>query len=78
MAKFVNGEDYLSPLEASGLLQVSYKTLQRWAENGEMTVWVGQNGNKKKRRKRVKIEYMQTPTGYRYYRRRSIEDLLVR
>jgi predicted site-specific integrase-resolvase len=75
MAKIVNGDVYLSPLEASGMLRVSYKTLQRWAETGEMSIWVGHQGARKKKRKKVKIDYMQTPTGYRYYRQDSIERL---
>jgi len=75
MAKIVNGDVYLSPLEASALLHISYKTLQRWAESGVMSVWVGNNGAKRKKQKRVKIDYLQTPTGYRYYSQTSIEKL---
>ena len=70
-----NGEWYLSPGEASALLQISYKTLQRWAEIGTISVWIG-NGTKKKVTKRVKIDFFQTPTGYRYYKRDSIEKLV--
>ena len=69
-----NGDWYLSPSEASALLHISYKTLQRWAEAKTITVWVG-NGHKRKVTKRVKIDFFQTPTGYRYYKRDSIEKL---
>jgi excisionase family DNA binding protein len=69
-----NGEWYLSPSEASALLQISYKTLQRWAEAKTINVWVG-NGTKRKVTRRVKIDFFQTPTGYRYYKRDSIERL---
>lgn len=69
-----DGEWYLSPSEASAKLQISYKTLQRWAEVGTISVWIG-NGTKKKVRKEVKIDFFQTPTGYRYYKEASIEKL---
>jgi hypothetical protein len=75
MAKFIEGALYLSPLEASSALRISYKTLQRWAESGEITIWVGTNGSRKKKKKKLKINYFQTPTGYRYYRQDSIERL---
>jgi excisionase family DNA binding protein len=77
MAKNRNGERYLTPSEASALLQISYKTLQRWAEAKTITVWVG-NGTKKKVTMRVKIDFFQTPTGYRYYKQDSIEKLHAR
>jgi len=70
-----DGEWYLSPAEASTLLQVSYKTLQRWAETKQISIWVGTNGSRKKIKKNVKIDFLQTPTGYRYYKRDSIEKL---
>jgi DNA-binding transcriptional MerR regulator len=70
-----NGDWYLSPSEASALLQISYKTLQRWAETNTITVWVGMNGHRRKVTKRIQIEFFQTPTGYRYYKRESIEKL---
>ena len=73
-----DGDWYLSPAEASALLQVSYKTLQRWAETNNVTVWVGDNGSKKKQTLRVKIDFFQTPTGYRFYKRDSIEKLALR
>jgi DNA-binding transcriptional MerR regulator len=69
-----DGEWYLSPSEASAILQISYKTLQRWAEIGTISVWIG-NGTKKKVKKHVKIDVYQSPTGYRYYKRDSIERL---
>lgn len=75
MAKMRDGEWYLSPSEASALLQVSYKTLQRWAETRNISVWVGTNGSRKKVKKKVNIQFFQTPTGYRYYKQDSIERL---
>jgi hypothetical protein len=57
------------------LLEISYKTLQRWAETKTITVWVGENGSRRKVTKRVQIDFYQTPTGYRYYKRDSIEKL---
>lgn len=75
MAKIIDGDLYLSPVEASTLLRVSYKTLQRWAESGFVSAWVGTNGSRRRMRKRIKIDYLQTPTGYRYYRQKSIEKL---
>jgi excisionase family DNA binding protein len=70
-----DGDWYLSPAEASALLQVSYKTLQRWAETNRIKVWVGTNGSRRRVTKKVKIDFLRTPTGYRYYRRASIEKL---
>jgi hypothetical protein len=75
MAKVIDGDLYLSPMEASSLLRISYKTLQRWAESGFVNAWVGTNGSRRRTRKKVKIDYLQTPTGYRYYRQKSIEML---
>ena len=75
MAKIIDGDLYLSPMEASSLLRVSYKTLQRWAESGIIKAWVQSNGSRKRKEKKVKIEYLQTPTGYRYYKQKSIEQL---
>ncbi len=75
MAKIFDGHLYLSPMEASSLLKVSYKTLQRWAESGSINAWVQTNGSRKRKRKKVKIDYLQTPTGYRYYKQESIEKL---
>jgi predicted site-specific integrase-resolvase len=75
MAKIIDGEVYLSPLEASALVNVSYKTLQRWAETGKISVWVGDNGSRKREKKRIKIDYITTPTGYRYYQQESIKRL---
>lgn len=75
MAKYIDGDLYLSPMEASSLLRISYKTLQRWAETGFVNAWVRTNGSRKRMRKKVKIDYFQTPTGYRYYKRDSIERL---
>jgi excisionase family DNA binding protein len=70
-----NGDWYLSPAEAAALLEVSYKTLQRWAEAKKMTAWVGVNGSRRRVTRRVQIDFFQTPTGYRYYKRDSIERL---
>ena len=75
MAKIIDGDLYLSPTEASAKLRISYKTLQRWAESGSINAWVGTNGSRRRRRKKVKIDYLQTPTGYRYYKQESIEKL---
>jgi DNA-binding transcriptional MerR regulator len=75
MAKIIDGDLYLSPMEASSLLRISYKTLQRWAESGIINAWVKSNGSRKRKEKKVKIEYLQTPTGYRYYKQESIERL---
>lgn len=75
MAKLVDGELYLSPLEASSILKVSYKTLQRWAESGILTAWVGTNGSRRREQRPVQIEFLQTPTGFRLYRQSSIERL---
>lgn len=75
MAKIIDGDLYLSPMEASTVLRVSYKTLQRWAESGFINAWVKSNGSRKRELKEVKIDYLQTPTGYRYYKQESIEKL---
>jgi DNA-binding transcriptional MerR regulator len=74
--KLMDGEVYLSPLEASAMLGVSYKTLQRWVEAGAVNTWVGTNsGSRRRKRKPVKIEVRYTPTGYRFYKQKSIERL---
>jgi len=73
--KLMDGEVYLSPLEASAKLGVSYKTLQRWVEAGVVNTWVGTNGNRRRELKPVKIEMRYTPTGYRLYKQKSIEQL---
>lgn len=75
MARIVDGELYLSPLEASSILNVSYKTLQRWAESGAVTFWVGRNGSRRREQRPVQIDFLQTPTGFRLYRQASIEQL---
>jgi DNA-binding transcriptional MerR regulator len=75
MAKLIDGQMYLSPMEASSSLRVSYRTLQRWAESGIVSVWVGTNGSRKKKKMRMRIDYLQTPTGYRYYKREAIDRL---
>jgi hypothetical protein len=51
----INGEEFLSPQEAAQKLAISYKTLQRWSDNGGRWIWVrattngngnsGSNGN---------------------------------
>ena len=76
MAKIINGDLYLSPTEASAQLQVSYKTLQRWADSGEISTWENTNSGQKQRiKKKVDIDCFKTPTGYRYYKQESIEKL---
>ena len=75
MAKIKDGVIYLSPTEASAMLQVSYKTLQRWAESGFINAWVDTNDGRQRRKKEIKIDYFQTPTGYRYYSQESIKKL---
>jgi excisionase family DNA binding protein len=75
MAKIIDGTIYLSPTEASALLRISYKTLQRWAESGFINAWVKTNGSRHRKKKKVKIDYFQTPTGYRYYSQESILKL---
>jgi excisionase family DNA binding protein len=75
MAKIIDGDLYLSPMEASALLRISYKTLQRWAETGSINAWVKANGTRRRKKRKVKIDYLQTPTGYRYYRQESIKKL---
>ena len=74
-AKIVDGEIYLSPQEASTVLGISYKTLQRWVEAGEASTWVGTNGNRRRKSRRVNIEVRYTPTGYRLYNQKSIQRL---
>lgn len=73
--KLMDGEVYLTPLEASAKLGVSYKTLQRWVEAGAVNTWVGTNGSRRRKLKPVKIDVRYTPTGYRFYRQKSIERL---
>lgn len=70
--KVIEGKIYLSPNEASQMLRVSYKTIQRWAESGKITLWIGEPGSKKRRHKRIRIKFEQMPTGYRYYARDSL------
>ena len=69
--KTFEGKKYLSPTEASAVLVVSPKTLQRWAEAGEIHHRVKGRLEKKK----IDIEVIKAPTGYRYYSAKSIEDL---
>ncbi len=75
MARMLDGELYLSPQEASQMLHVSYKTLQRWADAGVMNVWTGTNGSRARKQKRVRIDLRYTAAGYRLYRAKSIERL---
>jgi predicted site-specific integrase-resolvase len=77
MAKILDGELYLTAQEASTMLQVSYKTLQRWADAGERRIWVRANGNghRKKESRPVQIEVRFTPGGFRLYRASNIEAL---
>ena len=73
MAKLIDGHIYLSPLEASAALRISYKTLQRWAEGQQVSYW-----SKGKRCKReVKIDMLVTPTGFRLYSQASIQSLVT-
>lgn len=75
MPKIVDGDEYLLPNEASGILNVSHRTLQRWAEAKQVNIWVGTNGNLRRESKPIEIEYLQTTTRYRYYKKSSIEKL---
>jgi DNA-binding transcriptional MerR regulator len=75
MAKIINGEFYLSPMEASRELNVSYKTLERWAENGIRSAWENGESGRRREQKDIKVEYIKTPTGYRYYKLQSIQEL---
>lgn len=75
MARIVDGEVYLSPIEASAILGVSYKTLQRWVEAGEVTAWVGTNGSRRRESRPVNVDVRYTPTGYRLYNQRNIQQL---
>ena len=70
--KVVDGELYLSPQEASAQLQISYKTLQRWADAGERWIWVRGNGHREKQRLPVQLDVRYTPTGYRLYGQSSV------
>ncbi len=75
MASIVNRDEYMFPHEASARLNVSHKTLQRWAESQQMSIWVDRDGSMRRETKPVQIEYVQTTTRYRYYKRASIEKL---
>jgi DNA-binding transcriptional MerR regulator len=73
--RIVDGEMYLSPLEASAMLGVSYKTLQRWATSGWLNAWVGTNGKRRREKREVNLDVHLTPTGYRLYGQKSLERL---
>lgn len=73
--RIVDGEVYLSPFEASAMLGVSYKTLQRWVDKGSLNAWVGANGSRRRERRPVEIQVKYTPTGYRLYAEKSIRRL---
>ena len=73
--RIVDGEVYLSPLEASAMLGISYKTLQRWVETGTVNAWVGTHGSRRREVRPVDIEVRYTPTGYRLYKQKSIQRL---
>lgn len=63
MAKIFNSEVYLSPMEASQQLGISYKTLQRWAESGNLPI----KEAKEWKQQKINIELVKTRTGHRYY-----------
>ncbi len=71
MAKIIDGEIYLSPMEASQILGISHKTLERWAEAGSLP----NRGSKNRARKKIALEVVRTATGYRYYKREGIQKL---
>jgi excisionase family DNA binding protein len=76
MAKMMDdGEFFLSPQEASSILNVSYKTLQRWAENGERQVWVKEEKRRVKKKLPVEIDIRTTNAGHRLYSLSSIQHL---
>lgn len=75
MARILDGEVYLTPQEASALLHVSYKTLQRWADARERQIWVERGGQRVKETQPVRLSVRFTPTGYRLYSRDSVERL---
>lgn len=73
--RMVDGEVYLSPLEASTMLGISYKTLQRWVEAGEVNAWVGTNGSRRREPRRINVKLRFTRTGYRLYNQKGIQEL---
>jgi excisionase family DNA binding protein len=75
MAKLINNKVYLSPFEASAVLGISYKTLERWVDAGGMNVWAQQGARRKRVWKRLAIKRIVTPTGYRLYEQASIDAL---
>jgi predicted site-specific integrase-resolvase len=72
--RILDGKVYLSPQEAGALLHVSYKTLQRWVDEGARKLWV-RNGHRELVRYPVEVDVQFTATGYRLYNRESIERL---
>jgi len=77
MARFIEGELYLSPDEASAMLGVSYKTLQRWVEAGHAAYWKRINGKRKRAQRKISVTAKFTPTGYRIYKAADIKQLLA-
>ena len=75
MGRFIEGDFYLSPDEASTMLGISYKTLQRWVEAGHASYWKRINGKRKRAQREILITVKFTPTGYRIYKAADIEKL---
>jgi DNA-binding transcriptional MerR regulator len=76
MAKLMDdGEWFLLPHEASSMLKVSYKTLQRWTERGERHVWVRQDGHRTMQSLPVDIPVRTTDAGHRLYSLNGVQQL---
>lgn len=75
MARIVENKIYLLPHEASAMLNVSYKTLERWAELKRRTIWAGTVGSRRRKHKPVKLDLMKVKGGRRYYEMNSIRRL---
>ena len=78
MAKLMDdGELFLSPHEASSILKVSYKTLQRWTEQGERAVWINKDGHRTKEKLPVHIAVRTTNAGHRLYSHNGVQELVL-
>jgi DNA-binding transcriptional MerR regulator len=64
--KIINRKVYLRPIEAGRILGVSYKTVERWEEEG-IPLSPGQP-------KKKILEAIRTSKGYRYFSALSVED----
>ena len=71
----IEGATYLTPQEAGARLGISYRTLQRWADDKKRSLWVRTNGHRTKEVRPVELDVRFTPTGYRLYSELSIERL---